>query len=204
MKKKFLSISMWGSCFIMLALLLIYCTKSSDLSPSVNNSINTNLAGEGIQDVFAYYLSAADNKLFVAEAYKDQCSADLNAQIISAGKWIISLPDKNKKQEVQLIIQGKESFRYSNRPNPGDIRNRPGFKCITSVPASSTCEAIVNVRAKSVKKETVAYTKCKKTIPTDLCVEAYSQTGTATAYSNIECTGAVVATVKTYGWACAF
>jgi len=204
MNKKTVSISMWGSCFILLALLLVYCTKSPKLSLSPNNSINTNDAGEGIQDAFAYYLSAADNKLYVAEAYKDQCSADLNAQIISPGKWVISLPNKNDKQEVQLIVQGKQSFRYTDRANPGDIRNRPGFKCITSVAASSTCEAIVNVKAKSIRKETVAYTKCKKTIPTDLCVEVYSQIGTTTAYANIECTGAVVGTVKTYGWACAF
>ena len=204
MNKKFPSIGMWGSCFIMLALLLVYCTKSSNLSPSVNNSINTNDAGEGIQDVFAYYLSAADNKLYVAEAYKDRCSADLNAEIISSGKWMISLPNKNDKQEVALIVQGKQSFGYTNRPNPGDMRNRPGFKCITSVPASSTCEAIINVRAKSIRRETVAYTKCKKTIPTDLCVEVYSKIGTATAYAEPQCTGAVVGSVDTYGWACAF
>lgn len=202
MNKKTVSISMWGSCFILLALLLVYCTKSSNLSP--DNSININDAGEGIQNAFAYYLSAADNKLYVAEAYKDRCSADLEAKIISPDKWIICLPNKNNKQEVQLIVHGKESFQYTDRANPGDIRNRPGFKCITLVAASSTCEAIINVKAKSIRKETVAYTKCKKTVPTDLCVEMYSQIGTATGYAGAECTGAIVGTVKTYAWACAF
>ncbi len=204
MNTKFRFISVWSSCFIMLALLLVYCTKRSDLSPAQQISVKTDSAGEGIQEVFAYYLSAADNKLYVAREYKDLCGADLNAEKISPDKWRISFPNKKDKQEVAIIVQGNQSFHYTARPNPGDIRNRPGYKCKGSVAATSTCETINNVKAKSIKSETIAYTKCKKTVPTDLCVEVYTLVGTATGYTNTDCTGAVVGSVDTYAWACAF
>lgn len=202
MNRNFISPPPWGYCVIFIAFLFISCQKSNDFSQKQNSIAAKEESNASAKDVYTYYYSAAEKKLFVAETYKSLCMAELDAREISNEKWIIGFPSKAGKPEAQVILMKSGSFSYVAKPNPGDIRNRPGFNCLGSVAASETCENVAGNR--SVKVSNLAYRYCVYTgVITNFCVEVYSVIKTGTSYSQPNCMGTEIGNVKSkYGWTC--